>query len=280
MKKRKKILILISILVFCLMSTFYFLGRTEKAPSKISLEIPEPSQEIIEKRKEYCLENFDLDKSLEDGSFASNLDKEILDQLTVYSACEAILSDELRICQDKIKDLVSLNPPSFDYISKCESLSLFWDKFLNKLIRDPSCKESYILSCASHIRGEDIEEKKEKCRRLCQAFLDKDLTVCLELFNLPIKEAQCRGYVSQSEKYCYRNDELPEDIRKEAQGQCLEIVRYFSIIKGGNRDECENLEYDDLRMLCKLYFNRNDTVCQQELERLKELFCQKYSEQR
>ncbi len=101
------------------------------------MEIQKFLQKAVERRKEYCLENFDSDRILQDGSFANILDDELLNRFIGYLGCQAALTNNEEVCQTNISAYVDpySDPLRFSNFFSGWWLEKIWDLGYETLIR-------------------------------------------------------------------------------------------------------------------------------------------------
>jgi hypothetical protein len=176
-----------------------------------------------------CLREFDINKiDLEDPRLVK-----YIPLLIEYFLCRATIKDEIGECN---KLIVS------EYIDEC-----IWplednELFFGRVIRKNGEGISEAISFCARKWG----SSKDECAAFATAMLEGDVSVCAD--EEPSAFSDCGAVVKADTDLC------------DSKG-CLERVSYLKAIKNKNPEDCEVINSDRLRSMCKAAISGDTDIC-------------------
>jgi len=274
MKKTIKTTIILIILIGSSILIVYFLMIKERKEKqeKISFEVP---LEVVEKRKEYCYNNFNLNevinRELKKHLLPTELSNKLNNLFAEYITCKAVQEREIKVCEQLYGS---------KYFLGCERCFYTYN-FFEEVEKKGECNNRAIQSCVEFVGRKEEDSLNEKiteehCRNFCRAYLQEDTNICSQLFPLTEKGKPlyflCQVVISKEKKYC---DNFLDQSTKD---KCLDIWQYFFALGSKKEENCETIKNPSLKTICNLYFISNPKIlCENRLKLIRDNYCHQWA---
>ncbi|MBL7130725.1 MAG: hypothetical protein ISS45_04910 [Candidatus Omnitrophica bacterium] len=235
--------------------------RIEEKDSRLTQEAVDMQQDRIRQIEENVKEEFinesllsperlkEIEARFDESLLSPERLKEIeakLDKEAEYFTCRAALEEDSGMC-NKIMYPALRN----------ECYNIFNNTYmLSQIIKNKELTPKALNIC----RELGGRPNDEDCRWISRACLTGDTS---KISTLPYFTGEDNllglAFISGDERYCHT-------IAKEELQNCLDYAAYTAAIRSGDPEGCLKIKEMSLKAICKLYFNRDQDICEELLK--------------